>query len=211
MDEITIDNKFTKMYTLPGGGEIGVLESYEGRYIAVKIQRMYQDEKRSEDNKPMSAKWAECDCMKIDKSVSLYDRESHELFYAVDTSVLAEDKSWVEYPNINYYDQQCSNTLATTKVEIILQTEEFSRRLFKEWSGNMSCYDMMQNLEDELWEELCDGKHGAREDPDEGGIKLEMYTAEGECCEINFEREGNVANAISCVRVIEFKNEIVDK
>jgi len=110
--------------------------------------------------------------------------------------------------------QQMNLTLWIGKGVIIIKLinkikKTFSKRLFKEWSGNMSCYDMMQNLGDELWEEFREGEHGAREDTDEGGIKLEMYTDEGESCEINFEREGNVSNAISSVRVIEFKNEII--
>lgn len=206
------DNKYTKIYTLPTGEEIGVLESYEGRYISVLIQRMYVDEKRADKNQPMAEKWAKCDCAKIEKSVSLFDRESHELFYAIDTSVVAEDKNWVEYPNVSYYEQQCSNTRATTKVEIILQVDEFSRRLFKEWSGNTSCYDLMQGLAEELWEEFCEGKHGANISDDEENndlIRLEMYTNKGESCPIEFEGERVIEDAIVSVRVIEFKNEII--
>ena len=176
---------------------------------------MYVDEKRSKDNQPMSEKWAKCDCLKVEKSVSLYDRESHELFYAVDTSVVAEDKNWVEYPNINHYEQQCSNTKATTKVEIILQVDEFSRRLFKEWSGNTSCYDLMQGLSEDLWEEFCGGGHNAKfrdgEEDNDGDevIELEMYTNEGESCLIEFEGQRKIEDAIISTRVVEFKNEII--
>jgi len=50
------NSKYTKMYTLPTGEEIGVLESYEGRYIAVPIQRIYTDEKHADKNQVMSEK-----------------------------------------------------------------------------------------------------------------------------------------------------------
>jgi len=131
---------------------------------------------------------------------------------------------WVEYPNVNYYDQQCCNTKATTKVEIILQVDEFSRRLFREWSGNTSCYDLMQDLSDDLWEEFCEGRYGAvlhnKDGDDIKSIKkgsrrkietvgLEMYTNEGESCLIEFESEGKIGDSIVSVRVIGFKNEII--
>jgi len=206
------DSKYTKMYTLPTGEEIGVLDSYKGRYIAVPIQRIYKDEKRKDKNKLMAEKWVKCDCLKIEKSISLYDKELHELFHATDTSILAEDKNWVEYPTVSYYDTECSNTRATTKIEIILQKEGFSRRLFKEWTGNLSLYDVLQGLADELWEEFCEGEHGVEISDDEENndlVRLEMYTNNGESCPIEFEEERDIEDAIVSIRVIEFKNEIV--
>jgi hypothetical protein len=208
----TDEGKYTKIFVYPNGEEVKVLETYHGRYINSPIQIIYTDKKRQYKNQYMSETFNKPEYKErlFEKTNSYYDKKTNELYYGTVTYVIAEDKNWQEYKTVNYYDEQCSNTLTTTKAEIVLQTEEYSRRLFKEWTGNTTCYDLIQNLPDELWDDFCEKQYDAKYYDEDEMVQLEFYTNNGESAWIEIYNEHDIEKMIISVRVIEFKNEIVE-
>lgn len=203
------DEGYNQVFVLPNGEEITVLESYQGRFLAVPIQRIYEDESRKEDNEYMSTAWKKLKCKKIEKNRNLMNIKNGENYQAIDTFVLAENKSWKEYPTVNNYTgEHACNCEYYTKIEVILAEEEYSRRLFIDWKGRCNFYDFVSNLANDIWEELLDEKYFAKYDEESKIATLDFYTNNGESVNIEITSDRDIEDKIMSIRVVEFKETI---
>jgi len=207
------ENNYNKIFLLPNGSEIGVISSYMGRFIAVPIQTIYKEKEDQDKNEYMDKTWEKLIEKYKDKFYSkqeiLYNFDISKRFVATTTYVIAEDKNWKEYPPVKYYSGE---EYFYTKIEIILMSEEYSRRLFIDWKGNMLSF--IENIGDNLWEKFTEDREFAERefikyDEEEKTLSLEFYSDRGESVDIDLEKESELEEMIMSVRVIGYED--IDK
>lgn len=202
-------------YVLPNGETIVARDSYQGRYIAWPIAIEYLAEEDKKDNKRLES-WDNVDCKKIEKHHTLVNKETMKHREAIKTYVLAEKKDWNDhYKEFEYYtSEHARNCRYKTIAEVILQDEEYKRRILLEWEGPMSLYSVISNLEDYLWEEINENKekHFVKEcdEYSDGEITLEFYTDDGEFADIDIRDPYHLVNMVVSVKVIDFEQEILN-
>ena len=196
--------EFNKVFVLPNKKEIQVKNTYEGQFLEYLISREYLDEKHAVKNISLE-EWEDIDCRRVQKRRTLFNRDTFEEYQCIDTFVIAEDKGWVEYETTPCYDISCSNTQEYKKIEVVLQTEDYKRRLFLEWKGNIMLSSYFSYIADEIYEKIKNGGIN-----NENYSEIEMYSDNGEYGHIEIESVSNIQNMIVSVRVIEFKSKVFD-
>lgn len=156
---------------------------------------------------------------RIEKEVSLRNSKTLDRYQAIDTYLLAENKDYIEYPLVNYYDGEFAmNVKVEQKAEVIIQLEEWTKRIYFDWKGNLSFYDFIRYLEDNVEEDFIDGKleqqgceyaEDYQERLEDGPYLLKMYNNEGDTLDA-YLRKNQLLSSIVSVRLVDFKMEIVD-
>lgn len=202
-------------YLLPNGETVIARDSYQGRYLACPIGIEYLADKHKDKSRRVDL-WDSIDCKKIDKHRTLMDKKTMETTEVITTYVLAEKKDWNDhYKELQYYtSEHARNCKYKTVAEVILQDEEYKRRILLEWEGSMSLYAVISNLEDYLWEEINENKdkHFVTEcdEYSDGEISLEFYTDDGDCADIDIADPYHLVDKVVSVKVIDFEQEILD-
>jgi hypothetical protein len=208
-------SEYNQIFILPDGEEIKVRDDYMGRFLAIPIQRIYTDPEDQVDNQLMEERWKNLDCRKIEVHKSYVKKgEQRIIRHAVETMIIAEKKNWTEYPLVKTYDAEfCYNHEYYTKVEVVLITDNYSRRLYFDWNGEMNAYDFMQNITDRIVEAIIENPsahHAVIEDEYGPIIFLEFYTNDGEHCKFELYGDRDIERMIASVRVVEFTQTIVE-
>ncbi len=204
-------------FTLSNGKEFEVTNiPHYGKYLKIRVKREYlSGPKKGEVLRFLTDE--EIEAMpdrKVTKVVHLFDRDSEQSYDAKDTFLIAINKDYKEYDTVNYYSEDAINTRSKQKIEIVLRLEEWTRRLFFEWTGNIRLCDFMCNIEDDLYYELKEEpeKHGGiRWDDDCECLYIAMSTDDGDVDWIEIDRPSELTNSIVSARVIEFSQEILKK
>ena len=175
------------------------------------IGRRYANRKRKELDKPMMYMCKKCRRgSKVDTYRTVGSLDNAELYSVKDTVCICKNQTPVP-ETVKHYAEQCSNTLVTQKVEIILQTEEWRRTEIREWVGNVNMYEFMQGFADDLWEELME-KYGDKEDERNSYIMLPMVNLEnGDRISVEIDGQHDLESMIVSVRCIEWSEIITDK
>ncbi len=209
------DGNYNQVFILPDGEEIKVRDNYMGRYLALPIQRIYNDPENQADNQLMDDKWENLNCRKIEVTRDYVRKTDHKIRKAIETMIIAEKKDWTEYPLVKNYDADfCCNCDYYTKIEVVLMAEEYSRRLFFDWNGNMSVADFIANCVDEIVQNILEEPDSfyakIENDDNDLTIYLEFYTDDGEYCELEL-HDYEIEKMIASVRVVEFTRTINNK
>lgn len=199
------------MYVLPNGKEVEMINSYEGRYMRLLVKREYLSGPKKGDIAE-AEEWKDVECKKIEKANMVANQDLLEVMEVLDTYILAEKKDWNKYPNDieNYTADYAMNCEYSSVIEVVLQTEEYKRRLFINFEGRYSFLDFVSGLEDNLWEELTENKDKYFIKNEDEVMVIEFYTDEGEYTDIEFYSPGELAKAVRSVRVVEFNEKIVE-
>ena len=209
------NNNYNKVFTLPNGEEAKVKDTYMGRYISLLVGRKYTDpDNDGAKNIPINEEWLSEKIKKIEIPHQVGNHEDSKLHSVMDTYVLAEDKNWVEYPNVKIYvGDHAQNCTYYTKIEVLLLDEEgYSRRIFLEWGGAYNFINYIAQLSDNLWGEIYEHpeKYNANVDDDNETLSIEMYNDEtGDATIVEFENERQLGKLICSARVVEFTETIV--
>ena len=216
--------KYTNIYVLPNGEEIEVIESYLGEYIRLHKRREYlSGDSKGQVKETDDWKDIENDdrFQKIEETNMVASLEGNlEVQQVRDTFVLAKRKDHRISKPIEYYSHELAiNCRYKTEIKIKLQDEEYKRDIYMEWSGNLSFFDFVENIEDNLWEEIMENgeKHFVRyPDKDreniyeDNDISLEFYTDEGKYEHIDIPNSRKLAQMIVGIELVDFDIEIFD-
>lgn len=201
-------------------GEKFEKEGFNGRYIQVLGHREKIDKEGNcvETLFQMPDKFKNSSDKRVTTQVRLGSL-SAESFDGLDTYLLAENKEYKEYPLVTYYDGEFAiNVKPYHKVEVVIQVEEYTKRFFVDWKGNISFYDFIQHIDRNLLDDIAEGKlkeqgikyiKDYQEQCEEGPYMLEMQTDEGETLSV-YLRENELLNSIISARVIEFELNIIE-
>ena len=142
-----------------------------------------------------------------------------ESYRAIDTYLLAENKDYKEYPLVEYYDGEFSvNVKVRHKAEVIIQSEEWTKKLYFEWKGKLSFFEFVQHLEDYIEDAAMEGElkdqgveyvENYEELLEEGPFRILMYNKDGEILEA-YLGKNELLNSIISVRLIEFEEQIIE-
>ncbi|WCK57123.1 hypothetical protein PP175_28450 (plasmid) [Aneurinibacillus sp. Ricciae_BoGa-3] len=188
-------------------------KNHDGKYARILLQRLYEDEKNKNKNRYMPDKYKKATDRTYTKQEQVFDINTGESHNVTDTYLVAVNPDYKEYETVNYYTTQSINTKLKHKVEILLQSEEWKKRLFVEYTGDIMLHDLMSSLGDNLWEEFKEdpSKHtGVRYDEESDLVELMMYTDDGEYLFVEVDSQRDFENMIVSVRVVEFESKIMD-
>lgn len=156
---------------------------------------------------------------RIEKEVSLRNSDTLERYQAIDTYLLAENKEYIDYPLVEYYDGEFAiNVKVEQKAEVTIQLEEWTKRIYFDWKGNITFYDFVRYLEDNIEEDFINGKlrqqgcvyiENYKEMFEDGPYLLKMYNNEGDTLDA-YLRGKQLLSSIVSVRLVDFKMEIID-
>ncbi|WP_338631860.1 hypothetical protein [Clostridium baratii] len=148
------------------------------------------------------------------KGELVFDKKTLKTMDSTGIYMIIEAKDWKEYETIKEYNpDRTMNIEYKMKLEVVLMDEDYSRRLFFDYSGEgrykNSLTDILENTED-LFNDLKENKekYYVKDGESEDYISLEFYSDNGEYVYINM-NESEFKSKIVSVRIVEFKESIV--
>ncbi|MDF2841681.1 MAG: hypothetical protein K0R00_107 [Herbinix sp.] len=171
----------------------------------VLMSRVYKDEKQAAKNY-VNATCLACKIegrRTIERPRSLMDMTTFNDASATDLMCIATNKEWKERETVKDYGDQCMNTKRTQTIEVIFQTDDYRKTVYSTFTGNCSMYDLIENVVEDVWNAPSEADNSL-------SLPAFYFTNEdGECVNIELERESELFNMIISARVVEFKNEIL--
>lgn len=153
-----------------------------------------------------------------ERVVHITNIKTHERKTATDTYMLAVNENFKEYGDINeYYDGNfSSNAEYKHKAEVHIQSDEWHRKFYFTWRGNMSLKRFMEDIESEFTDALDDDKLKDQglvwcqvddEEQSSVDVNLDMWTKNGQFVNVEMELT-DLLNCIVGIRVVEFSETI---
>lgn len=203
-----------KIFISPLGSEYDVDARYQGRYIKSLIGREYSGDKENIYCDKYNEIMEKHKDKVYFKGELVCDKKTLKTMDSTGIYMILEAKDWKEYETIKEYNpDRTMNTEYKMKVEVVLMDEEYSRRLFFDYSGEgrhkTDLADILYNL-DSLFYDLQENKekYYVKECESADYISLEFYSNNGEYVDIEM-NESEFKSKVVSVRIVEFKEDIV--
>lgn len=203
-----------KIFISQFGTEYEVAESYQGKYLRLLIGREYPGDIENIYCDKYNEIMEKHKDKVYFKGELVFDKKTLKTMDSTGIYMIIEAKDWKEYETIKEYNpDRTMNIEYKMKLEVVLMDEDYSRRLFFDYSGEgrykNSLTDILENTED-LFNDLKENKekYYVKDGESEDYISLEFYSDNGEYVYINM-NESEFKSKIVSVRIVEFKESIV--
>lgn len=146
---------------------------------------------------------------RITEKTHLYDFKKHRSHTVTDTYLLGENEDYVEHANLKEYNEFgiATNINHFHKVEVLLMSEEWQKKLYFHWNGHQSLVDFITNIKSLFVSALDNNELESQglkwQDSNIEFVKVAMWSNNGEVIQTETTLR-SLIRAIVNVRVVEF-------